>query len=284
MNVAVVGLGLIGGSFCKAIKKYTDHAVFGIDTDPETIQMALECKAIDAQIAPEELGRMDFTIVSLHPQQTIDFIVEHASCFKKGSLVMDTCGVKTAIVEAVTKPLAEQGVLFVGCHPMAGREFSGFAYSLDNLYEHASFIITPQDNTPAHIIEFIKYFAQKLQFEKVVVSTPEEHDRVIAFTSQLAHVVSNAYIKSPSLQQQAGFSAGSFLDLTRVAKLNEDMWTSLFMMNKGPLIYEIDTIIEKLTEYKDAMLDGDSERLRTLLREGRILKEESLKKQQSSKK
>jgi len=209
MNVAVVGLGLIGGSFCKAIKKYTDHAVFGIDTDPETIQMALDCKAIDAQIAPEELGQMDFTIVSLHPQQTIDFIVEHATCFKKGSLVMDTCGVKTAIVEAVTKPLAEQGVLFVGCHPMAGREFSGFCLFIGQLIMSTPALsLHRRPITPAHIIEFIKYFAQKLQFEKVVVSTPEEHDRVIAFTSQLAHVVSNAYIKSPSLQQQAGFSAG----------------------------------------------------------------------------
>lgn len=277
MNIAVVGLGLIGGSFCRAIKKYTDHRVFGIDTDPQTIQMALECNAIDEAIPPEQLQKMDFTIVSLHPRQTIAFILEHCSRFQSGSLVMDTCGIKTAVVEAVTQPLSEQGVIFVGCHPMAGREFSGFAYSLDNLFDRASFIITPPPNTPAHITEFIKYFAQKLQFLKVVVSTPEEHDRVIAFTSQLAHVVSNAYIKSPSLQQQSGFSAGSFLDLTRVAKLNEDMWTDLFMMNKQPLIYEIDTIIEKLTEYKSAMLKDDNAQLKALLKEGRILKEESLK-------
>lgn len=277
MKIAVVGLGLIGGSFCKAIKKYTDHRVFGLDTDPETIQMALECGAIEREITAEDLQEMDFTIVSLHPRQTIEFIQKNVTKFQKDSLVMDTCGIKTAVVEAVSEPLAEQGVVFVGCHPMAGREFSGFAYSLDSLYENASFIITPGERTPAHITEFIKYFAQKLQFKKVVISTPEEHDRVIAFTSQLAHVVSNAYIKSPSLQQQSGFSAGSFLDLTRVAKLNEFMWTDLFMMNKGPLIYEIDTIIEKLSEYKQAMLENDSKRLQELLKEGRILKEESLK-------
>lgn len=277
MKIAVIGLGLIGGSFCKAIKKYTDHEVLGMDTDSETIQMALECGAIDKEILPEHLGEADFTIVSLHPRQTIEFILLHASEFRKGSIVIDTCGIKTAVVEAVSKPLAEHGVMFIGCHPMAGREFSGFLYSLESLYENASFIITPEADVPVHVIEFLKYFAQKLQFGKVVISSPQEHDRVIAFTSQLAHVVSNAYIKSPSLNRQSGFSAGSFLDLTRVAKLNEFMWTDLFMMNKGPLIDEIDAIIEKLTEYKEAMLQNNTDRLRELLREGRILKEESLK-------
>jgi prephenate dehydrogenase len=275
VNIAVVGLGLIGGSFCKAIKKYTDHRIFGIDTDETTLAMALEQGAIHQAIEPKDLGEMDFTIVSLHPRQTIAFIKEHARQFKPGSLVADTCGVKQSIVEAVTEPLAQQGVLFVGCHPMAGREFSGFAYSLDNLFDNASFIMTPPPETPAHIIEFFKYFAQKLQFGKIVVSTPEEHDRVIAFTSQLAHVVSNAYIKSPSLEQEAGFSAGSFLDLTRVAKLNEDMWTDLFLMNRKALLFELDTIIEKLGEYRDAMEQDDGERLKQLLRDGRIRKEKS---------
>lgn len=278
MNIAIVGLGLIGGSFCKAIKKYTDHHLFGIDTDSETIQMALACGAIEREIQPEELGGMDFTIISLHPLQTIAFLQSHADKFKPGSLVMDTCGIKTAIVEAVTEPLRTHDVVFVGCHPMAGREFSGFAHSVDSLYENASFIITPQPDTPAHITEFIKYFAQKLQFKKVVVTTAEEHDRVIAFTSQLAHVVSNAYIKSPSLQQEAGFSAGSFLDLTRVAKLNASMWCDLFMLNQGPLIAEIDTIIEHLQQYKTAMLANDREKLRQLLHDGSMLKEESLKR------
>lgn len=278
MNIAVVGLGLIGGSLCKAIKKYTDHRVFGLDIDQKTLEMALECHAIDQAGTPELLGDMDFTIVSLHPRQTIQFILENAKRFKPGSLVMDTCGIKKAVVDAVTGPLDQAGVQFVGCHPMAGREFSGFAYSLDNLFDHASFIITPQPDTPAHIIEFFKYFAQKLQFGKIVVSTPEEHDRVIAFTSQLAHVVSNAYIKSPSLQKESGFSAGSFLDLTRVAKLNENMWTDLFIMNRDPLLFELDTILEKLGQYRDAIADGDDLRLKELLREGRILKEESLRR------
>lgn len=278
MNIAVVGLGLIGGSFCKAIKKYTDHQVFGIDTDTNTIELALACGAIERAVSPEELSEMDVIIVSLHPVQTIDFLQTHAAKLKPGSLVMDTCGIKTAVVEAVTEPLRAQGVSFVGCHPMAGREFSGFSYSLDSLYENASFIVTPLPDTPAHVTEFIKYFAQKLQFKKVVITTPKEHDRVIAFTSQLAHVVSNAYIKSPSLQQEAGFSAGSFLDLTRVAKLNADMWCDLFLLNQEPLIEEIDTITKHLQEYKAAMLQNDRSLLRQLLQDGSTLKEESLKR------
>lgn len=277
MKIAIIGLGLIGGSFAKAIVKYTDHEVYGLDIDPETLRMAVECGAIRRPITPEELGGMDFTIISLHPRQTIAFAEQHAACFKPGSLVMDTCGIKTAVVDALTPLMKKQGCIFIGCHPMAGREFSGFRYAVDCLFEKASFIITPREDTPAHITEFIKYFAQKLQFGKVVETTPEKHDQIIAFTSQLAHVVSNCYIKSPTLQEQVGFSAGSFLDLTRVAKLNENMWTDLFIMNRDPLVHEMDLLIARMEECREAIQNGDADRLRALLKEGRILKEESLK-------
>lgn len=277
MNIAVVGLGLIGGSLCKTIKRHTDHACFGIDTNMDTITSALEMGAIDSMIPNEKLAQMDLSIIALHPRQTIDFILKNASLFKKGSVVIDTCGIKGEIVKTVTPVLEAQGVCFLGCHPMAGREFSGFDYSLDTLFDNASFIITPADSTPFGVIDRIKKFALSLGFGKAVVATPEEHDQVIAFTSQLAHVVSNAYIKSPTLQKQCGFSAGSFLDLTRVAKLNEDMWSALFMMNREPLLFEIDTIMQKLEEYRQALLREDEAGLRELLKEGRVLKEESLK-------
>ena len=156
---------------------------------------------------------------------------------------------------------------------MAGREFSGFAYSVDNLFEKASFIMTPTDRTPMRVVQEISRLAYNIGFAKVVVSNVEEHDRVIAFTSQLAHVVSSSYVKSPSLLKQAGFSAGSFKDLTRVAKLNEDMWTELFLMNRGPLVDEIEHIIARLTEYRDAIANNDAQRLHDLLKEGRELKE-----------
>lgn len=271
MIITVVGLGLIGGSMCKAIKKHTNHTVYGIDTNKETVSMALSQNAIDA--ATDDIGLADITIVSLYPLTTIDFIKENAAKFKKGSIVIDTCGIKNSIVKAVTSILAENDVTFIGVHPMAGREFSGFEYSLDNLFDEASFIITPDESVSQTKINLIEDFAYSIHFKKVVISTPEEHDQIIAFTSQLAHVVSNAYIKSPTNQKQLGFSAGSFQDLTRVAKLNETMWTPLFMLNKEPLCFEINYIIDRLTEYRDAMQNDDYDRLKELLRDGRILKE-----------
>lgn len=273
MKITVVGLGLIGGSLCKAIKKHTNHTVYGIDINKETLEMALSQNAIDA--VTDDLSLADITIVSLYPITTIDYIKENASKFKKGSIVIDTCGIKKAIVDAVTPDLAENDVTFIGVHPMAGREFSGFEYSLDNLFDDASFIITPDKSVSQTKINLIEDFAYSIHFKKVVTATPEEHDQIIAFTSQLAHVVSNAYIKSPTHQKQLGFSAGSFQDLTRVAKLNETMWTPLFLLNKDPLCFEIDYIIARLTEYRDAMQNNDAERLKALLRDGRILKEET---------
>ena len=233
MIITVVGLGLIGGSLCKAIKKHTNHTVYGVDIDRETIDMAKSQNAIDSET--NDLGLADLTIVSLYPLTAIDFIRKNATKFKRGSIVIDTCGIKKSIVDEVTDVLAENEVTFIGVHPMAGRECS-------------------TEKTPQQKLNFIEDFADAIHFKKVVKATPEEHDRIIAFTSQLAHVVSNAYIKSPTGSEQLGFSAGSFQDLTRVAKLNEEMWTPLFMLNKEPLIFEIDYI-----------------------RDGRILKEESLK-------
>lgn len=271
MIVTVVGLGLIGGSLCKTIKKHTDYTVYGVDINKETVEMAVSQGAIDAET--DDLSLADITIISLYPTVTIDYIKKNASKFKKGSIVIDTCGIKKAIVDAVTPVLAENDVTFIGVHPMAGREFSGFEYSQDNLFDSASFIITPTEATPQAKLNLIIDFAYAINFKKVVTATPEEHDDIIAFTSQLAHVVSNAYIKSPTHQRQLGFSAGSFLDLTRVAKLNEEMWTPLFMLNKEPLCREIKCIIERLNEYLDAIEQDDSERLKQLLRDGRILKE-----------
>lgn len=273
MIITAVGLGLIGGSMCKAIKKHTNHTVYGVDVNKETIAMAVSQNAIDSET--DDLGLADITIVSLYPTDAIDYITANADRFKEGSIVIDTCGIKKAVVDSVTPLLESYGVTFIGVHPMAGREFSGFEYSLDNLFDEASFIITPTDSVPQAKLNLLEDFAYSMHFKKVVFATPEEHDQIIAFTSQLAHVVSNAYIKSPTHRKQLGFSAGSFQDLTRVAKLNEVMWTPLFMLNKEPLCFEIDYIIDRLTEYRDAMQNSDSDRLRELLKEGRILKEET---------
>ncbi len=271
MIITVVGLGLIGGSLAKTIKKHTDHTVYGVDIDPETIKMAASQGAIDSET--DDLGLADITIVALYPVGTIEYIKANASRFKKGSIVIDTCGIKKAITDGVSEILAENDVTFIGVHPMAGREFSGYAYALDNLFDNASFIITPTEFVSEAKLNFLTDFAYAIGFKKVVTATPKEHDEIIAFTSQLAHVVSNGYIKSPTHLKQLGFSAGSFQDLTRVAKLNEDMWTPLFLMNKEPLCFEINNLIDRLTEYRDAIQSDDADTLRQLLRDGRILKE-----------
>ena len=247
----------------------------GIDTDKETIAKALEQNAIDEEITPDRLNEASLTIICLYPEAIVDFVKQNADKFKKGTIVADTCGIKEYVVENCTPILEERGVYFVGTHPMAGREFSGFDYSLPDLYKGASYIITPTENTPSLAVDLLSTLASSMGFGKVVISTPEKHDKVIAYTSQLAHVVSNTYVKSPSLLDFNGFSAGSFQDLTRVAKLNEYMWSSLFMCNKKALLEEIDCFIEHFTQYKIAMENDDIDALRELLKDGRILKEKS---------
>lgn len=278
MNILVVGLGLIGGSFCKAIKRYTAHSCWGLDNDPDTIRQALNEGVIDAAVGTEQLEKAHLTIVCLHPQATLDFIRENGERFSAGNLVMDTCGVKEVIVAQCAPLLKGRGVTFIGAHPMAGREYSGFSYSLTDLFVGASLILTPDETVPSAALDTIRQLAVALGFTNIVLTTPLIHDQTIAFTSQLAHVVSNAYIKSPTLDNESGFSAGSFLDLTRVAKLNEHMWTELFMFNKTPLIHEIEQIMGHLEEYRQALLADNAAQLEQLLRDGRILKEKSLKK------
>lgn len=275
MKIAVVGLGLIGGSIAKTLKKNTNHSVYAINRSQQTLKTALSEEAIDGAITAEDLKDMDVVFIGLYAGLTIDFVLKNADNFKKDAVVCDTCGVKTEIVKTLTKPLAEMGVHFVGCHPMAGREFSGYRYSLDNLFDNASFIITPDEDTDQGAVKLLSDLAHEMRFRKTVISTPQEHDRVIAFTSQLAHIVSASYVKSPSLLKQAGYSAGSFKDMTRVAYLNEDMWTELFMLNKDALSFEIGCVINALQDYKNAIDSGDSAKLHELLKESRELKERS---------
>lgn len=276
MKIAVVGLGLIGGSICKALKANTFYHIMGMDKDPEVTKKALAAGAIDEEITVDRLSEANLTIVALYPVAIVDFIKENADKFRKGSIVMDICGVKGYIVKNCTPVLDEKGVIFIGTHPMAGTEHSGFDYSTADLFNKASFIITPSESTPQIAIDLVSTLGACMNFGKVVIATPEQHDANIAYTSQLAHVVSNAYVKSPSLLRADGFSAGSFLDLTRVAYLNEDMWTGVFMCNKEALLFEIDTIIKSLSEYRDAMERDDFDTLRELLKVGRERKEKSM--------
>ena len=181
---------------------------------------------------------------------------------------MDTCGIKQKVVEAIEPLFSSTGVSYVGTHPMAGREFSGFDYALADLYQGASFIITPTEQTDKSAIQTVAGLADCLGFGRIVQATPQEHDRIIAYTSQLAHVVSSAYVKSPTLKAESGFSAGSFKDLTRVAKLNPEMWTSLFLDNRTALLTELDALLDHLREYRTALEQQDSQKLFELLEDG----------------
>lgn len=276
MNIAVVGLGLIGGSVCKALKANTFHHIMGIDTNPETIRKALEQGAIDEAIDESRLSEANLTIVALYPVPTVEFVKNNADKFRKGSIVIDVSGVKGYVVKNCTPVLDEQGVIFIGTHPMAGTENSGFDYATADLFHKASYILTPTESTPQIAIDLVSTLGACMGFGQVVIATPEQHDANIAYTSQLAHVVSNAYVKSPALFRADGFSAGSFLDLTRVAKLNEEMWSSLFLCNKEALLNEINIIISSLSEYRDAMENDDIDTLREILKIGRERKEKSM--------
>ncbi|WP_027400239.1 prephenate dehydrogenase [Anaerovorax odorimutans] len=268
MKVGIIGLGLIGGSIAKAIKQNTDNTVYGTDIVESVIYKAQLLEAIDGKLEEDMICGCDLIIIALYPKDTIDFIKSHADQFKVGSIILDCCGVKDIICETV-KPIAEEkGFTFIGAHPMAGIEYSGFEHSKKSLFKNASMVLTPFTNTKIEIMDKLKKLLVALGFTNVQIASPKEHDKIIAFTSQLAHVVSSAYIKSPTAEKHNGFSAGSYKDLSRVAKLNEDMWTELFLLNNENLVFEIDCIIEKLSQYRNAIKDSNEKELWNLLNEG----------------
>ena len=274
MTVGVVGLGLIGGSIAKAIKYNTDNKVIGFDIDENVVLKARLLGAIDEEMTKQKISECDIIITGLYPEATKKYITDNAQKFKKGAIVLDTCGVKEYVCEDMYRVARENGFTFIGTHPMAGLHLSGFEHSKVTMFSNASMLLVPSADTGINELEIVRKLFSAIGFTNIQNTTPEEHDRIIAFTSQLAHVVSNAYVKSPSAKLHKGFSAGSYKDLTRVAKLNEVMWTELFLENRENLIFEIDTIIENLTKYSKALKEDNADELEKLLRDGRICKEQ----------
>lgn len=281
MNIAIVGLGLIGGSLAKAFKETGEHKIFGTDKDKSVVFKAKLVEAIDEPLTDENIGDCDIVITAIYPSDTVNYIIKNAPLFKKGALVFDTCGVKESVCKPIWEACSDFEFTFVGGHPMAGREFSGFDYSKKNLFAGASMILVPYDCTNISFLETLKKIWVSIGFSRIQITTPEEHDKMIAFTSQLAHVVSSAYIKSPTATHHRGFSAGSYKDMTRVAKLNEAMWTELFLSNKKALANEIDELIRRLSEYSSAIKSGDEAALFNLLKEGKEAKASAEKRGQS---
>lgn len=271
-NIVIAGLGLIGGSLAKAFRKYTGCSVTGLDRDPQVLRAAETCGAIEREATPDDLADADLLYLCLYPQASVDFLGEHAAALKPGCIVTDTCGVKSAICPALSKLAAEHGLVFVGGHPMAGREKGGFANSDADLFRGASYLLVPC-GAPRSAVDLLTAAAAELGFGGTVVTTPETHDREIAFTSQLPHILACAYVKSPQCPGHAGYSAGSYRDVSRVATVNEALWAELFLANREALTGELDTLIGNLQNIRDAVDARDEMLLRSLLREGRLIKE-----------
>lgn len=273
MTIGIVGLGLIGGSLARAWKENTGHTVYGFDRDGSVIQYAQLCGAIDGELTEERLASCEVVMLALYPEAEIDYIQSHTNALR-GATVIDCAGTKQAVCTACF-PIAEtHGFCFIGGHPMAGTHHSGFKYSRATLFQGAPMVLVPPRLDDIVLLDRVERLLRPLGFASFSVTTARQHDEMIAFTSQLAHIVSNAYIKSPTATAHAGFSAGSYRDLTRVAELNPDMWAELFLDNREPLLDELDTLIGHLTEYRSAIADGDGARLRALLDAGSRRKQE----------
>ena len=273
MTVGIVGLGLIGGSLAKAYHE-AGHCVLAYDIDSSVTAFAQMANAIDEALSEENIAQCDLLLLAVYPQAAIDYLAQYAALLRKDAVVVDCCGTKRIVCEACFKIAKEHGFLFVGGHPMAGTHFSGFKYSRATLFKGAPMVLVPPVLDDMQMIERVCKLLDAPCFGHFSVTTAEKHDEMIAFTSQLAHVVSNAYVKSPTARSHKGFSAGSYKDLTRVAWLNPQMWTELFLDNRDHLITELDGICAELQKYRDALSEGNSETLCALLEEGKRCKEE----------
>ena len=272
MNVAIIGLGLIGASFGKSLIKKGENKVFGYDINPDVLLKAELVKAIDDKLTPYNIKDIDLLIISVYPRAFKEVAEKYLPQMKKGAILMDFCGIKRGI-EQDMKDLAEKypDISFIGAHPMAGREFSGIDRSISTLFDKATVVVVPV-KADLFVLERVRDLFLSVGFSEVVFSTAYRHDEIIAFTSQLCHIVSNAFIKSPMASSHFGFSAGSYRDLTRVARLNPTMWTELMMDNRDLLKNELNGLIDRLSEYSKALESGDEKALYDLLKEGNDLK------------
>lgn len=273
MRVGIVGLGLIGGSFAKAYHT-AGWEVLAHDADASTLGFAQMSGAVDAPLLHENIAACDLVLICIYPQAAVEYLRGAAPYIGQKPLVIDCCGTKRVVCGACFPLAQEYGFTYLGGHPMAGTHNSGFKYARENLYHGAPMVIVPPRYDDISLLQRVKDLLQPAGFGRISVTTAEEHDAMIAFTSQLAHVVSNAYIKSPTANAHKGFSAGSYKDMTRVAWLNPQMWAELFLENKDCLLRELDTLTEHLSRYANAMRRDDLPELVRLLDEGRRRKEE----------
>ena len=272
MTVGIVGLGLISGSMAKAYAA-AGHTVLAANRNRTILDYAIMSGDVHEELTAGTMPRCDLLLIGLPPEASIQWLRDHAHEIAPHTVVIDLCGTKRVICAACF-PLARQyGFTFVGGHPMAGTHNSGFKYARANLYKGAPMVLVPPEGFDMALLDKVRQLLAPAGFGKLSVTTAEDHDRMIAFTSQMCHVVSNAYIKSPTALNHKGFSAGSYKDLTRVAWLNADMWAELMLENRDFMLQEMDILIENLQAYRNAMADDDFPRLRQLLEDGKRRKE-----------
>ena len=267
MNIGIIGLGLMGGSFGRlAVKR--GHTVYGFDLDDSVMLKAELMSAFTAPLTEKTAGECDILVAAVNPRSFGKAVKPFLPLMKKGALITDFCGVKRFIVDEMKKTAADFPELwFIGGHPMAGREFSGIEHSSVTLFEKASMILVPV-KADIFTLDRLKEFYLSLGFSRVVITDADFHDQVIAYTSQLCHVVSNAFIKNKNADNRSGFSAGSFRDLTRVARMNSRMWAELIMTNRDKALSELDEFIFNLNKYREAIASENEETLARLFSEG----------------
>ena len=273
MNVGILGLGLIGGSFARAYS-LEGHTVYACEKDPSMLSFAILAGAVHGKLDADTINSCDLILLAIYPDGSALWLEENARHISTSCLVMDCCGIKEEICRRCFPVAKEFGFTFIGGHPMAGSQFSGFKYSRANLFAGQPMVLVPDRLDNMDILERAKQALAPCHFGTFSATTAAKHDEMIAFTSQMPHILSNAFIKSPTASGHKGFSAGSYRDLTRVAWLNPKMWAELFLENKNNVLFELDTYIESLTKYKDALQNNDRQQLIALLEEGKRRKEE----------
>ena len=273
MTVGILGLGLIGGSLARAYK-LAGHTVLAQELDTAMLSFAQLAGAVDEPLTRENIPQCQLILLAIYPAGSAAWLEANGQFVSKSALVLDCCGTKGEICRRCFPVAEKYGFTFVGGHPMAGSQFSGFKYSRADLFQGAPMVLVPPRYDDIELLQRIKDSLAPCGFGMFSVTSAEDHDQMIAFTSQMPHVLSNAFIKSPTAQRHKGFSAGSYKDLTRVAWLNAPMWSELFLENRENLLFELNTYISSLTAYRDALENRDAETLAALLEEGKKVKEE----------
>ena len=273
MTVGILGLGLIGGSLARAYK-LAGHTVYAKNRDESMMAFAMLSGAVDGKLDESTVPQCDLILLAIYPAGSADWLEANASLISKEALIIDCCGTKQLVCQRCFPIAKEYGFTFVGGHPMAGSQFSGFKYSRASLFQGAPMVLVPPVYDDMALLQRVKEALEPCGFGFFSVTTAADHDRMIAFTSQMPHILSNAFIKSPTALEHKGFSAGSYRDLTRVAWLNPGMWTELFLENRENLLFELDTYIKSLTEYRVALANQDEDTLYQLLDDGKKRKEE----------